>query len=173
VAHGILVSLTLTASMAVGGARAEASVGEGPTAELVPPAGDPTRPSPTDTWEVDGSSVTEVQAYLEHLYQVQLYLRAQFLAVWGPVLDCIADVESSTAGGYQAQSRRYSGRYQFAPRTADYAVRLAGHGEYAGTLARTWPDWAQDAAAVALIHDQGDRVTPAWRTARHCNGLVP
>jgi hypothetical protein len=132
VAHGILVSLTLTAS---------ASVGEGPTAELVPPAGDPTRPSPTDTWEVDGSAVTEVQAYLEHLHSIDLFLRWHSVQRWEStgLIDC------ESRGDWHLDGR-HDGGAQFSPRT----WRAMGGEEFARYAWQAEP-WQQVVVADRLV----------------------
>lgn len=98
--------------------------------------------------------------------------RADLVAAYMPVLDCIAQRESG--GDYGAQNRRSSasGRYQWIRGSWRTAATRAGEGAWAETPARLVPPEVQDYVTAVHVRDYG---LGAWNASngRRCAGLIP
>jgi hypothetical protein len=165
----VLIAVVLTVCLAIGlDRKADAlSVGEVGSVEpgsvpggLLDGATSPTEIPAADTYAVDGSSVTEVQAYLEHLHAIDLFLRAHQVARWADLAEC----ESGGDWSIVSRSGRHRGGLQM---TRTFWATYGGT-EFASSPELAEP-WQQ--ATVADRHIDATGSYRAWGTCARRLGL--
>jgi hypothetical protein len=102
----VVIAAVIVTCCWIGAGRADGSVG-GVGSDVEPGPGGLSEDGPippADTYAVDGSSVTEVEAYLEHLYQVETFLRWHSVWRWEStgLIDCESggDWSINTGNGF-------------------------------------------------------------------------